>query len=102
MSEKVDLMERQIHRWRYRLPDLTDDESHEPVVSAIEAQEQLSQFQELTRSNVGDVRHEINSLERKVRLLERARSESWELISQRLNSMLGDSVGTLSDRLTDL
>ena len=29
-------------------------------------------------------------------------SESWELISQRLNSMLGDSVGTLSDRLTDL
>ena len=36
MSEKVDLMEQQIHRWRHRLPDLTDDESREPVVSAVE------------------------------------------------------------------
>ena len=48
------------------------------------------------------MRQEVNSLERKVRLLEVACSESWELISQRLNSMLGDSVGALSDRLTDL
>ena len=70
MSEKVDLMEKQIHRWRYRLPDLTDDESHEPVVSAVEAQDQLSQFQESSRSNVRDVRHEINSLERKATLRE--------------------------------
>ena len=43
MSEKVDLMEKQIHQWRYRLPDLTDDESHERVVLAVEVQEQLSQ-----------------------------------------------------------
>ena len=34
MSEKVDLMERQIHRWRYRLPDLTDDENHEPSLGS--------------------------------------------------------------------
>ena len=26
MSEKVDFMEQQIHRWKHRLPDLTDDE----------------------------------------------------------------------------
>ena len=74
----------------------------EPVVRAVEAQEQVSQFQESTRNNVRDVRHETNSLERKVQLLERARSDSWEVISQRLNSMVGDSVGALSDRLTDL
>ena len=48
MSEKVDLMERQIHRWRYRLPDLTDDESQEPFVSAVEVQEELNQFKDLT------------------------------------------------------
>ena len=41
MSEKVDLMEKQIHRWRYQLPDLTDDENHEPVISAVEVQEQF-------------------------------------------------------------
>ena len=34
-------------------------------------------------------------------MLEGARSDSWEVISQRLNSMVGDSVGELSDRLTD-
>ena len=68
MSEKVDLMEKQIHRWRYRLPDLTDDEGHEPVASAVEVQEQLSQFQESTRSNVRDVKHGVSSLERKVQL----------------------------------
>ena len=82
MSEKVDLMEKQIHRWRYRLPDLSDDENHEPAVAAVDVQEQLSQFQESTRSNVRDLRHEVNSLERKVRHIQRARSESWELISQ--------------------
>ena len=64
MSGKVDLMERQIHRWRHRLPDLTDDESQEPVVSAIEVQDQLSQFQESTRTKVRDVRHEISLNER--------------------------------------
>ena len=52
-------------------------------------------------SKVRDVRQDINSLEREVQLLERARSDSWEVISQRLKSMVGDSVGALSDRLTD-
>ena len=50
MSEKLDLAEKQIQRWRYRLPDLTDD--HQPVVSAVEVQEQLNQFQESTRDKV--------------------------------------------------
>ena len=68
----------------------------------MEVQEQLTQFRESKRNKVHDVRKEIDSLERKARLLEGARSESWELISQRLNSMVGHSVGTLSDCLTDL
>ena len=79
-----------------------NNEDQQPSVTAVEVQEQLNKFQESTRSKIHDVRQEIDSLERKVRILEVARSESWELISQRLNSMLGRSVGTLSDRLTDL
>ena len=66
MSEKVDLMEQQSHRWRYRLPDLTDDESQEPVVYAVEVQEELSKFQDLTMSKVHDMSQDINSLEREV------------------------------------
>ena len=42
MSERVDLMEQQIIKWRYRLPDLTDDNSRERVVTAVEVQEDLS------------------------------------------------------------
>ena len=100
MSEKVDLMDRQIQQWRYRLPVLTDDDGQEPVVSAAEVQEKLGRFQDLTMDKVRDVRQD--SLEREVQLLERARSDSWEVISQRLNSMVGESVGTVSDRLTEL
>ena len=93
MSEQVDLMDRQVQPWRYKLPDLIDDQ--EPVVSAVEAQEELSKFQDLTMSKVHDVRQDSNSLEKEVQLLERARSDSWEVISQRLNSMVGESVGTI-------
>ena len=39
MSEQVDLIENQIIKWRYRLPELTDDDSRERVVSAVEVQE---------------------------------------------------------------
>ena len=95
-------MEQQIHRWRYRLPDLTDDESREPVVSAVEAQEALDKFKDLTMTKVREVREDLHSLDREVQLLERARSDSWEVISQRLNTIVGDSVRALSDRLTDL
>ena len=48
MSEKVGFMEQQIHRWRHRLPDLTDDDSREPVVSAVEVKEDLDIFKDMT------------------------------------------------------
>ena len=102
MSEKVDLMEQQIHRWRYKLPDLTDDDSQEPVASAVEVQERLSKFQDLTMEKVRDVRQDRTSLEREAQLFESPRSDSWEVISQRLNSMVGESVGIFSDRLIEL
>ena len=102
LSEKVDLAENQILRWRYRLPELTNDDEQQPIVTAVEVQEQLNKFQELTRSKTHEIRQETNSIEGKIRILEIARSESWELISQRLNSLLERSVGTLSERMTDL
>ena len=71
MSEKVDLMEQQIHRWRYRLPDLTDDESREPVVSAVEVQEALDKFKDLTMIKVRKIREDLHSLDREVQFLER-------------------------------
>ena len=36
LSEKVDLAENQILRRRYRLPELTNDEDRQPLVTAVE------------------------------------------------------------------
>ena len=102
LSEKVELAENQIIRWRHRAPELTNEDEQRSIVTAVDAQEQLNRFQELTRSKIHDVRQEINSLEGKIRILLIARGESWELINQRLRSLLERSVGTLSERLTNL
>ena len=65
MSERIELAENQILRWRHRLPELTNDDEQQPIVIAVEVQEQLNQFQEVTTSKIHDVRQEINSLEGK-------------------------------------
>ena len=102
LIERVDLAESHIVRWRYRLPELTDNEDGRPVVTAVDVQEQLDRFRELTRGKIHEIRQETNSLEEKNGILERARSESWELVSHRLNSMLDRTANTLSDRVTEL
>ena len=102
MSEQVTYMEQQIHRWRHRLPDLSDDDSREPVVSAVEVQEELDKFKDVIVKKVREVNNAPFSLEREVRLLERARNDSWEVISQRLSILVDGSVSALSERLTDL
>ena len=47
MSEQVELLEDQILKWRYRLPELTDDDSQERIVSAVEVREELDEFKEV-------------------------------------------------------
>ena len=46
LSEQVDLIQDQIIKWRYRLPELTDDESQDRIVSAVEVREELDEFKE--------------------------------------------------------
>ena len=102
LDGRVDLVEKQIIKWRYRLPELTDDEDTRTTATAVEVQEELNNFRELTRRKIHEIRQETNSLEAKIGVLERARSESWELVSHRLTSMLDRTATTLSDRMTEL
>ena len=88
MPEQVAYMEQQIHPWRHRLPDLSDDDSREPVVSAIEVQEDLDKFKDLTMEKVREVNNALFALEREVRLFERARDDSWEAISLWLSALV--------------
>ena len=102
MAEQVDLMERQIHKWRYRLPDLTDDNSRERVATAVEVQEDLNLFKDTTTEKVREVNRAHAALEDEVRLLEKDREDSWEAVSHRVSTLVDDSVSALSDRLTEL
>ena len=71
-------------------------------MSAVEVQEDLDKFKDLTMEKVREVNNALFALEQEVRLFERARDDSWEAISQRLSALVDSSVGALSDRLSDL
>ena len=101
-KKTIELIESQIIRWRYRLPELTDDEDTSTIVTVVEVQEQLNEFKELTRTKIHEMRLENRSLEAKLDVLERARSGSWELISNRVHSTLARTANALSDRMTEI
>ena len=102
MSEQVDLIENQFIEWRYRLPELTDDDSRERVVSAVEVQEDLDEFKEVVLKKLKECLTNLNALQGEVRLLERNREESWEAVSHKVSTLVGDSVGALTERLSEL
>ena len=52
MSEQVSLIQQQIHRWRYRLPDLSDDDSRERIISAVDVKEDLDKLKDKTMEKV--------------------------------------------------
>ena len=102
LSEQVDLIEDQIIKWRYRLPELTDDESKERVVSAVEVREELDEFKEVVLRKLKEFLTNLNTLQENVRLIENDREESWEAISHKVSTLVGDSVESLTERLTEL
>ena len=44
----------------------------------------------------------LNALQESVRLIENDREESWEAISHKVSTLVEDSVGSLTERLTEL
>ena len=102
LIERVDLAENQIIRCHYRLPDLTDSDDEQRVITAVEVQEQLYTFKDTTRRRIQELRQVTLSLDERVNILQRARSAAWELVSHRLNSELDRTTTSLSDRMTEL
>ena len=102
MSEQVNLIENQIIKWRYRLPELTDDDSEERVVSAVEVQEDLDEFKEVVLRKLKDLLTNLNALRGEVHLLEREKDESWEAVNHRVSTLVDDSVSALTERLSEL
>ena len=65
-------------------------------------QEQLSAFKDVTRRGFQEIRNETRSLNERIDVLEGARSETWELVSQQLNTTLDRTVNSLSERMLEL
>ena len=102
MSEQVDLKENQIIKWRYRLPELTDDDSTERIVFAVEVQEDVDTFKEVVLKKLKELITNLTALRGEVRLLERDREESWEAVSHKVSTLVDDSVSAMSERLSEL
>ena len=102
MSEQVNLIANQIIKWRYRLPELTDDDSEERVVSVVEVQEDLDELKEVVLKKLRDLLTNLNALRGEVQLLEREKEESWEAVSHKVSTLVDGSVGALTERLSEL
>ena len=63
LSEQVELLEDQIIKWRYRLPELTDDESKERIVSTVEVREELDEFKEVVLRKLKEFLTNLNTLQ---------------------------------------
>ena len=102
LSVQVELLEDQIIKWRYRLPELTDDESQERIVSVVEVREELDELKEAVFRKLKEILTNLNTLRESVQLIENDKEESWEAISHKVSTLVEDSVGSLTERLTDL
>ena len=55
LSEQVELLENQVVKWRYRLPELANDESQEKIVTAVEVQEELDELKDVVYKKLKEV-----------------------------------------------
>ena len=101
MSEQVELMEQQIIKWRYRLPDFTHN-SRECVVIVVEVQEDLYEFKDTAMRKIRELATTLTALEGEVRLFEQDREESWEAVSHKVSTLVDDSVSALTEPLSEL
>ena len=96
LSDQVELL------WKCRLPERADDESQEKIVSAAEVQEELDELKNVVYRKLKEMLTSLNTLRESVRLIENDKEESWEALSHKVSTVVEDSVGSLTDRLTEL
>ena len=101
LSENVEELGNQIIKWNHRLPDLNDD-NDEKVPTAIEVQEALTVLSEASYKKFHSLFNRIHTLEGIVDTLEQSRDESWEVVSNRVSTLVESSVTSISGRLTEL
>ena len=74
----------------------------ERVVTAVEVQDEMDEFRRDVYQKMKKMATGLTNLLENVRLLERDRTESWEAVSHKVSTLVEDSVGSLTERLTEL
>ena len=85
-----------------RLPEQTDDENQERTATAVEVQDELDELRLDIYRKLKEMATGLNNLRESVRLIEKDKEESWEAVSHKVSTLLEDSVGSLTERLTEL
>ena len=83
-------------------PGQADDEGPERVVTAVEVQNDMDDFRKDVYMKMKELAIGLNNLRESVQLIERDKTESWEAVSHKVSTLVESSVGSLTERLTEL
>ena len=81
---------------------LPPENGPERVVSAVEVQDEMDEFGADVYHKIKELATGLNNLRESVTLIEKDKDESWEAVSHRVSTMVESSVGSLTERLTEL
>ena len=84
------------------LPPGTGEEGQERVVTAVEVQDEMDEFRNDVYRKIKELATGLNNLRESVQLIEKDKDESWEAVSHRVSTLVENSVGSLTERLTEL
>ena len=84
------------------LPPGTSEEGQERVVTAVEVQDEMDDLRRDVYRKIKELSIGLNNLCESVQLIERDKDESWEAVSHKVSTLVENSVGSLTERLTEL
>ena len=83
-------------------PGETGEEGQERVVTAVEVQDEMDEFRKDVYRKIKELATGLNNLRESVQLIEQDKAESWEAVSHKVSTLVENSVGSLTERLTEL
>ena len=70
------------------MPELTDDESQEKIVSAVEVREEMEEVKDAVYRKLREITTSLQTLQESVRLIGNDKEESWEAISHKVSTLV--------------
>ena len=83
-------------------PGQTGDQGQERNVTAVEVQDEMEELRKDVYRKIKELATGLNNLRESVQLIEKDKDESWEAVSHKVSTLVENSVGSLTERLTEL